>query len=272
LTLADTTTNLHPDYNINLLPTKKIRVTETVVDQDINSPSRAVSVCGSISSPSSVDLTSPNTATSSNVDINTNNTDTDITDADDDEEDTASLLSLKHKRLTTSLTGYPGQFESYEAEYLSVRATLAAPELFTTGDAGHPNGLFTHTNFVGDPTFPAREYTPAMLAALPVRDLALKHAETATQSYACSHRVSALRTPTQEMLRREIHRECAAARLEGVSAGEYRYYQGFMSLEEYLPARVCVCWGFCWCSKLCGRYADVLCPCSEWIAVHGDDD
>ncbi|EXJ55527.1 hypothetical protein A1O7_08455 [Cladophialophora yegresii CBS 114405] len=258
------------NYNINLLPTKKVRVTETQPDQDLSSPSRAASVCGSISSPSSVDLTSPNTPNSSDID---NHTDTDITDAEDDgHEDTASVLSLKHKRLTTSLTGFPGQFESYEAEYLGVRATLAAPELFTAGDANHPNGLFSHTNFVADPTYPACEYTPAMLAALPVRDLALKHAENATQSYACSPRVSILRTPTQAMLRRELHRECAAARLEGVSVGEYRYYQGFMSLEEYLAARVCVCWAFCWCSKLCGRYADVLCPCSEWIAVHGDDD
>ncbi|OCT44757.1 hypothetical protein CLCR_05575 [Cladophialophora carrionii] len=265
------------DYNINLLPTKKIRVTETLADQDLSSPSRAVSVCGSISCPSSIDLTDPNTPNTSDIDTTTTNTDidtdTDITDAEDDgHSDTASVLSLKHKRLTTSLTGYPGQFESYEAEYLSVRATLACPELFTTGDSGHPNGLFTHTNFVADPTYPHREYTAAMLAALPVRDLALSHAETSTQSYACSAPVSALRTPTQEMLRREIHRECAAARLEGVSVGEYRYYQGFMSLEEYLAARVCVCWAFCWCSKLCGRYADVLCPCSGWIELHGDDD
>ena len=42
-------------------------------------------------------------------------------------------------------------------------------------------------------------------------------------------------------LRREVHRECSAARLESVSVGEYRYWQGFMSLEEYLGARM-------WCA------------------------
>jgi hypothetical protein len=169
------------------------------------------------------------------------------------------------------LTGYPGQFESYELDYLRIRATKdESPSEFTSGDTSHPHGLFTHKNFVPDPTFPSKDYTKAMLNALPVRNLALTHAENMTLTHSCSHHVSALRTPTQEMLRREIHRECASARLEGVSVGEYRYYQGFTSLEDYIGARMCVCWGYCWCSKLCSIYGDVLCPCSEWVEVHGD--
>ncbi|KAJ9613011.1 hypothetical protein H2200_002952 [Cladophialophora chaetospira] len=216
------------DYNINLLATKKIRVTETLADEDPSSPSRAVSVCGSITSPSSVDLTatSPSDA------------DTELTDAPPLEND-SDTFSLKRQRLTDCLTGYPGQFESYESDYLHIRATMGAVEHFTAGEPSHPNGLYTHTNFVADPTFPVADYTRAMLAVMPVRDLALQYAENMTLSHTCSDHVRALRTPTQEMMRRELHRECAAARLEGVSVGTYRYFQGFMSLAEYIGARIC---------------------------------
>ncbi|EXJ75016.1 uncharacterized protein A1O5_01712 [Cladophialophora psammophila CBS 110553] len=250
------------DHNIHLLFTKKIRVAAKLVDEDVNS-SRAVSVCGSISDDSSSALPlNGRTSSSSSA--------TELTDVDDDSSHAA--LALKRKRLTAGLTGYPGQFESYEADYLRVRATrsstLGAPTPFTMGDPLHPNNEFTHTNFVADPTYPSKNYTKADLDALPVRALALTHAEGCAAHAAA---VSAMRTDIEETLRREVHRECAAARLEGVSVGQYRYYQGFMSLEEYVAARICVCWDFCWCSKLCTIYADVLCPCSEWIGVHGDD-
>ncbi|KIW33900.1 uncharacterized protein PV07_00715 [Cladophialophora immunda] len=248
------------DRNIHLLSTKKIRVAEKLVDQDANS-SRVVSVCGSISDDRS--------STFSYHDRNRNSSGTELTDVDDDNSDAA--LALKRKRLTTELTGYPGQFESYEADYLRVRverrSTFGAPVPFTMGDPLHPNNEFTHTNFVPDPTYPSKNYTKADLDALPVRSLALSHAEGCA-AHAAS--LSSVRSDAEETLRREVHRECAAARLEGVSVGQYRYYQGFMSLEDYIAARICVCWDFCWCSKLCTIYGDVLCPCSEWIGVHGD--
>ncbi|RMZ88485.1 hypothetical protein DV736_g4281, partial [Chaetothyriales sp. CBS 134916] len=42
------------------------------------------------------------------------------------------------------------------------------------------------------------------------------------------------RAPAQEQLRTEIHRELANASLNGVSIGKYRYYQGHLTVEEYL--------------------------------------
>ncbi|OAP57419.1 hypothetical protein AYL99_08157 [Fonsecaea erecta] len=249
------------DNNIHLLSTKKIRVSEKLVDQDVNSSSRAVSLCGSISEDTP--------STFSCDDRSRNSAGTAITDVDDYDSDAA--LALKRKRLTTGLTRYPGQFESYEADYLHVRAsrssTLGEPVSFTMGDPLHPNDEFTHTNFVPDPTYPAKNYSQADLDALPVRSHALKHAERcAAHAASLGH----VRSDVEETLRREVHRECSAARLEGVSVGQYRYYQGFMSVEDYVTARICVCWDFCWCSKLCTIYGDVLCPCSEWIAVQGD--
>lgn len=105
-----------------------------------------------------------------------------------------------------------------------------------------------------------------MLGQLPVRSMALTHAEH--ESSLAARLLT--RTGSEENLRREAHRECAAARLEGVAVGQYRYYQGHMSLEEYKAARMCVCWDSCWCTKLCTIYGDVLCPCTEWLALHKD--
>jgi hypothetical protein len=233
-------------------------VTETLVDEDPSSPSRAVSHCGSITtaSPTAVDFTDTPALTPDNSSIK------------DGEEDALSLTSLKRRRLTGFVTNYPGQFESYEWDYLDTHArensTLTT---LTLGDPTHPNGRYTHTNFLRDPVYPATNYTKTMLDANPLRELALKHAESKSASFS----VPALRSPAEEMLRREVHRECSAARLEGVGVGEFRYYQGFMSLEDYVRARLCVCWGGCWCSKVCTLFGDVLCPCSEWVEVHGDD-
>lgn len=139
-------------------------------------------------------------------------------------------------------------------------------ETHTTGDPIHPNSEFTHVNFVADPTWPAKNYTRADLDRLPVRNLALQHAESESLTAASL----LTRTPSEEDLRREVHLECAAARLEGVAVGQYRYYQGHLSLEEYKAARMCVCWEMCFCSKLCTIYGDVLCPCAEWIVLHKD--
>ncbi|KIY01320.1 uncharacterized protein Z520_02872 [Fonsecaea multimorphosa CBS 102226] len=254
------------DHDIHLLSTKKIRVAEKLVDQDVNSSSRVVSVCGSISNSSSTTLSCHD-----EDDRSRNSASTAPTDVDDDDSSEAAL-ALKRKRLTTDLTGYPGQFESYEANYLHVRVRRSSnygdPVPFTMGDPLHPNNEFTHTNFVQDPTYPSTNYTKADLEVLPVRRRALDHAERCA-AHAAS--LVSVRSAVEETLRREVHRECAAARLEGVSVGQYRYYQGFMSVEDYVAARICVCWGFCWCSKLCTLYGDVLCPCSEWIGVHGDD-
>lgn len=79
-----------------------------------------------------------------------------------------------------------------------------------------------------------------------------------------------LRNHDEEILRREAHIECASARLEGVTVGYYRYYQGFLSLAEYNNADMCVCWEPCACTKMCTRFGDLKCPCAKHIIVHGD--
>ena len=76
------------------------------------------------------------------------------------------------------------------------------------------------------------------------------------------------RTVDEEIFRRECHRECAMARLEGVSVGKYRYFQGHMTLADYVDSGICVCWDECACTKMCTRYGDLICPCSGWIRVH----
>ena len=71
------------------------------------------------------------------------------------------------------------------------------------------------------------------------------------------------RTASQERLRREAQLECTMARLEGVVVGQYRYYQGHMTIEDYRDARMCICWRECWCSKMCTRFPDIRCLCSN---------
>lgn len=248
------------DYNIDLLHTKKIRVITQQVDSDVQSL-RASSVY------SSPPPTPP---------------------PKDDPIDEDTIFSCcDHECKSVTATGYPGQFESYEAEHMRRRGKPSSPNavstpmltvpkslarktlnaiFFTSGDQLHPNNQFTNTNFIADPIYTHQDYTRETLAKLPIRNAALDYAD-----FQCELAAELMtRTVSEENLRREAHRECAAARLEGVAVGQYRYYQGHMSLEEYKAAKMCVCWDGCWCSKLCTIYGDVLCPCNEWIVLHKD--
>ncbi|KIX08422.1 uncharacterized protein Z518_03078 [Rhinocladiella mackenziei CBS 650.93] len=231
---------LFPYYKINLLSTKKIRVALQQIDQDVE-PMRAVSI-----------YSIPSTPTYSVITI----------DSDDDD-----VIFVSERKLPrAALTGYSGQFESYETEILLPHARSHSPCPFTTGDPLHANNEFTHINFIPCPIWPATDYTRDNLSGLPGLTATLIYAEKESQRAA--QRLTC--TPSEENLRREVHLECASARLEGVAVGQYRYYQGHMSLEEYKAARMCICWDFCWCSKLCTIYADVKCPCSKWIVLHKD--
>ncbi|KAI1611021.1 hypothetical protein EDD37DRAFT_608241 [Exophiala viscosa] len=232
------------DFNIDLRTTKKIRVITQQVDSDVQSLRASSSSVYSSEPPTPPpkDLpTSPDTI--------------------------YSALDLDLEPKSPTLTGYAGQFESYEAKYMRRRAAKTSKVLsFTSGDVLHPNNQFTHTNFIADPTYATQNYTKAILAKLPVRNAALTYADF--QSDLAAELLT--RSVSEENLRREAHRECAAARLEGCAVGQYRYYQGHMSLEEYKAAKMCVCWDGCYCSKLCTIYGDVLCPCNEWIVLHKD--
>jgi hypothetical protein len=171
------------------------------------------------------------------------------------------------KRTSPTLTSFPGQFSSFEAPYLGRKkarhSQKKAVETFAFGHILHPNNIYTHSNFIADPDADTLDYTKKMLDRLPVRTIAWEHATS------MSNRAAKVltRTPSEENLRREAHLECAGARLEGVAVGEYRYYQGHMSVEEYVAANMCVCWAACYCSKLCTRFGDVLCPCSSDIVL-----
>jgi hypothetical protein len=271
------------EYDISLLSTNRACAIETTVDQNPGSPGRASSHNVSIVSPSS-----DHVCGCGPEEINSNSTDTSFTDAsitsikdDNEPQDIARLragsdssFANKRRRLTDIMAGgYPGQFPSYDSSILHHHAQSSPNDImqYTTGNPMHPNGEFIHTNFLPDPAYPAIEYTSStQLASMPLRAASLAHAEHTTHAYTLHPSISAQRTESQDLLRKEIHRECSAARLESVSVGEYRYYQGCMSLEEYLEAGVCVCWGFCWCHKLCGRFPDVVCPCRDWIRVVDD--
>jgi hypothetical protein len=65
------------------------------------------------------------------------------------------------------------------------------------------------------------------------------------------------------LMRARIHHEASQARIVGCSAGEFRYYDGHLTIEDYIINGVCVCWERCACSAVCTRYPDMLCPCSE---------
>jgi hypothetical protein len=132
------------------------------------------------------------------------------------------------------------------------------------GDRLHPNYLFTHTNFHECPYNGMLDYFD---------DLAFTSSETfrclvhGTQNTIKAANMTH-RTQVQENLRTEMHHEVTMARLESVSVGKYRYYQGHLNIEEYKSIGMCICWEECECSMLCTRFADLLCPCSEHVVIH----
>jgi hypothetical protein len=131
------------------------------------------------------------------------------------------------------------------------------------GDYLHPNYLFTHNNFY--PCLHGDNLDYRMRTARPGTQLfrSIEYADELSDQAADTPRTAA-----EEALRREVHRESALARLEGVSVGKYRYYQGHLTMEEYKEAGMCVCWESCECTKMCTRFPDILCPCSKYIEIH----
>ena len=131
------------------------------------------------------------------------------------------------------------------------------------GDYLHPNYLYTHTDF--HPCLHQDKLEYNEFTAPPSSQIA----RCIESAWALSvYAAETPRTAAEEALRREVHHECTAARLEGVSVGQYRYYQGHLNIEEYKEAGMCVCWEACECSKLCTHFGDLLCPCSKHIEIH----
>jgi hypothetical protein len=130
------------------------------------------------------------------------------------------------------------------------------------GDYLHPNYLFTYTNFYPCPHEDKLDY--GIRTPMPGTQIfrSIEYADELSDQAADTPRNAA-----EEALRREVHRESALARLEGVSVGEYRYHQGHLSMEEYEEAGICVCWEACKCAKMCTRFPDIICPCSKYIEI-----
>lgn len=108
------------------------------------------------------------------------------------------------------------------------------------GDPSHPNGVFTHKSLTADPFMISPDFTKENLPTDHPLITCMHFAADMTFA-AADDKIVKLRSHDEEILRRESHIECAHARLEGVSVGYYRYYQGHLSIEEYHDAEMCIC-------------------------------
>ena len=185
---------------------------------------------------------------------------------------------------TGILTGYPGQFCGQRTNKQAKRGMSNTPSLWlytnlsmdavfskipttkkcnlTMGDQLHPNYTYTHTNFHACPDRDRLDYSHS---TAPIDSEVGRCIAFASEMSLLAAETP--RTAAEEEFRREIHRECASARLEGVSVGQYRYYQGHLTIEDYIQAGVCVCWELCECSKLCTRFGDLICRCTKDIKL-----
>ena len=176
--------------------------------------------------------------------------------------------------LTANYKAYPGQFVGVAMNMISAKTKMGAmkkPKNTAFGDRLNANGLVIHTNCYPAPTTPIWNYEPETLSRHSSLFRALEDLDGCLE-LAASDPVAMLRTPSEENLRREAHLELANARLEGASVGQYRYYQGHLSVEEYVSKGMCVCWSPCACSRVCSRYGDVMCPCGRDLELECDSD
>lgn len=197
--------------------------------------------------------------------------------------ETASAIFAK---IAPAPVGYPGQFcgVTTREQAMSGTSSLDPVSIFivnypvdrpgsgsspahnkssTMGEFLHSNYLFTHTNFYPCPHEDKLDYR--VRTARPGTQLfhSIEYADELAGQAAKTPRTAA-----EEALRRQVHREAARARLEGVSVGEYHYYQGHLTIEDYVEAGMCICWEACECAKMCTRFPDMFCPCSRYIELH----
>ena len=176
--------------------------------------------------------------------------------------------------LTANYKAYPGQFVGPAMNMISAKTKMGAMKKLkatTFGDRLNANGVIVHQNCYAAPVTPIWNYEPETLSRHSSLFHALEDLDGCLE-LAASEPVAMLRMPSEENLRREAHLELANARLEGASVGQYRYYQGHLSVEEYVSKGMCVCWSPCACSRVCSRYGDVMCPCGGDLELEGDSD
>lgn len=171
---------------------------------------------------------------------------------------------------------YPGQFTALTTTHLS-RGLVPTTTTFPLDRYQmNANGTYTHTacHLAPPPQqldYSARFRSGKFWQRRSNRREEQLHGRLQMQSdLAVAEHVSACRDGADEQLRGRLHQEASQARLLGVSAGEYRYYQGHLTVEEMVEWRVCVCWEVCACSAVCTRWPDMKCPCSEYIRLEVD--
>jgi hypothetical protein len=168
-------------------------------------------------------------------------------------------------RICGEAKGYHGQFQGMPTPEQAERAKKfhnhKAAAYF--GQATHLNNLILHKDLHVCPCFETTEHTSASAPSDSALGRSMSYAGQKTADAAAMRRSEA-----DEVLRRETHRECAAARLEGLVVGEYRYFYGHMTVEEYHDCQMCICWQLCECSKICTRYGDMVCPCAPKIETN----
>ena len=176
--------------------------------------------------------------------------------------------------LTANYKGFAGQFIGPALNMFSAKTKMGAmkrPRVTEFGDRLHPNGEIIHKNCYPAAATPAWNYEPEKLSRHDPIFHAFLDLDECTQ-IAASEELAMLRTDEEEALRREAHIELALARLHGFPVGMYRYYQGHLTVEEYVDKGLCVCWSSCACSKVCSRYGDVMCPCGGDLELACDSD
>lgn len=167
---------------------------------------------------------------------------------------------------------YPGQFTALTHDFLARQGQNPKP--FTFPEAGcnlNANGTYTNTSLIETRPSYRLDYS-ARFKAGKWRKIT-KHEEDMYATLeskmlaAAGSGFAKQRTESFATMRARIHHEASQARILGVSAGEYRYYDGHLTIEECVEGGVCVCWERCACSAVCTRFPDMLCPCSDNITM-----
>ena len=174
--------------------------------------------------------------------------------------------------VSASWRTYPGQFHGLSMSHLVSRSgRTATVATFPEGPVRNANGSMIHQACVPARGSACLDFSSRFRSGKwrkTTRAEEELYSLLETKTILCgADSVSASRGFAQKDLRARLHSEAAQARLDGVSVGEVRYYDGCMTVEEFVGTGVCVCWEKCACSAVCTRYPDMVCPCSELIVV-----
>lgn len=164
------------------------------------------------------------------------------------------------KKARTTSRGFAGQFSLMVSCKLADE-TSNSTEQVSFGDRRNANGTICNPAFVKCPYFHSLDWEEDSRGDADLQAM-LAYARTKSE---LAEKVG--RDESEQQMRKLCHLECAEARLTGRAVGLFRYEEGHMTVEEYVENGVCVCWEGCWCSKLCTRYGDVLCPCAQQLIL-----